>query len=122
MRAPISPENANRYPTSFGPSGIPFRMNRRSAYKAKPEKKVANANVNAKNCQSSGPRCLSLNEAVIAPQRDPPLSSSACECGRADGRRKYVHMMLVKDRAAAANIGYVLLYCARQPEIPGPTR
>src|SRR5262245_57290232 len=122
MTTPIRPENANTYPTSFVPNGSPLCENRLSAKSANPEKKVLNANVNAKNCHSIGPSCLSLNDSVSAFQRDSPSSSSGCGCGTTAGNRKYVHRMLVRERPAAANIGYVFPNWARNPEMPGPTR
>src|SRR5438045_2991416 len=102
MTTPINPENANRYPTSFVPNGSPLWTKRRSAKSANPEKKVLKANVKAKNCHNNGPSCLSLNDSVNVPQRDSPRSSSGCGCGTTDGSRKYVHMMLVNERTAAA--------------------
>src|SRR5205809_6300445 len=107
MRMPINPEKAKTYPTSFVPNGSPPCMNRRSANSAKPEKNVLNATVNAKNCHSSGPSCLSLNDSVNAPQRESPCSSSGWGCGVTCGRRKYEKRMLVNESAAVAKIGYV---------------
>src|SRR5262245_66568129 len=101
----MRPENANTYPTSFVPNGRPLCVKRRSANKAKPEKKILNANVNAKNCHNIGPSCLSLNDWVSELQRDSPFSNSGCGCGTTLGNRKYVQRMLVNDRPAAANIG-----------------
>src|SRR6185369_12554602 len=104
---PIRPENAKTYPTSFVPKGAPLCKNLRSANNAKPEKKVLNANVNAKNCHSIGASCRSLNDSLIAFHRETPAPNSGCACGVTDGSRKYVHKMLVKERPAAARIGYM---------------
>src|SRR5215469_16304848 len=104
MSTPIKPENAKRYATSFGPNGAPLCVKRRSANRANPEKNVLNANVNAKNCHNSGPSWASLKESTSDAHLDVPPSSSGCGCGTTDGSRKYVHMMLVNDSAAAAKI------------------
>src|SRR5215831_7913810 len=106
MSTPIKPENAKRYATSFGPNGAPLCVKRRSANRANPEKNVLNAKVNAKNCHNSGPSCASLKDSTSDFQRDvPPPSISGCGCGTTAGSRKYVHMMLVNESAAAAKIG-----------------
>src|SRR5215813_1081253 len=101
----MRPENAKTYATSFVPKGMPLCTNRRSAKRAKPEKKVLKAKVNAKNCHSIGPSALSLNDWLNAAQRESPCSNSGCGCGKTAGSKKYVHRMLMKERPAAANIG-----------------
>src|SRR5262249_34084892 len=110
----MKPENANTYPTSFVLKGRPRYVKRRSANRANPEKKVLNANVNAKNCHNIGPSCLSLNDCFSELHLENPSSNSGCGCDATAGKRKYVHRMLVRERPAAANIGYVLWNCARK--------